>query len=126
MRAGPPARGASGRARAAATASGMSSALAGFSSSTTASPEIQPDGTCFSFRPDQAMACRLLCRAACGSGGVVQSIGEELLDRRGLCQPAELLFQLGALGGGEVGLIEPPAQDAGQRACPFRMAADDP
>ena len=88
--------------------------------------DIQPGGTCFSFSPDQAIACRLLRRAARGASCVVQSIRQQLLDRRGLSQPAKLLFQVGSLGRGKVGPVEPPAQDAGQVACPFAVAADDP
>ena len=47
--------------------------LACRSSSTLASAAIQLAGTCFSFRPDQAMACRLLWRAAQRSRCVVQA-----------------------------------------------------
>ena len=117
----------SGSARAAATASGIELGIRrGLSSSAAARPEIQLDGTCFSFRPDQAMACKLLCRAACGAEASRKRVARSSWIGRGLCQAAQLFFQFGALGRRQIGPIQPLAQDAGRRACPFAVPAHDP
>ena len=41
-------------------------------------------------------------------------------------EPAELALQLGPLGGRQIGPHQPFAEDAGQRAGPLGMPADDP
>ena len=58
--------------------------------------------------------------------GVAQAGGQELLDRRRLGEAAQLPFQLGSLGGREVGSNQPFTEDAGQRVGPLAMPADDP
>ncbi len=116
----------SGKARRVATAGVTSSGVAGSPSNTPATASIHSRGTASGFKFDQAMACKLLRRAANGAKASRRRSAKSRWIGCRLRKPAQLAFQLGAIGGRQIDQTQPFTEDAGQRRGPVTMPADDP
>ena len=117
----------SGKARAAATASGTSSAFDAVARrARSPGPMIQLGRHLFFIQPRPGHGLQAALPRGARGGGVSQAGGQELLDRRGLCQAAQLLFQLGSLGGGRSVRSSRSPRTPASRAGPFAVPAHDP
>ena len=115
-----------GKARRVATAGATSSGVAGSPSSTLATASTHSRGTASAFKFDQAMACRLLRRAAGGAKASRSRAARSRWIGAAWANRPSWRSSSARSAGGKIDPHQPFTEDTGQRNGPVTMPADDP